>query len=808
LPKTGNASIAGRKRAEATLRQNEGLFSTLIEQSPNGMYVVDAHFRMRQVNSRALPVFGAIHPLIGRDFSEVIQVLWGPEVGGRVVSIFRHTLETGERYVSPPFSERRHDLDVEQSYEWETQRVTLPDGQHGVVCYFTDVTERARVDEALRTSEERYRTLFDLGPVAIYSIDISGVIQKFNRRAAELWGREPVLGDTDERFCGSLKLFRPDGSLMLHEQCPMAEVVRGKIAEALDEEVLIERPDGSRVTVVVNIRPLKNQRGEITGAINCFYDITERKCAETVASRLAAIVESSDDAVIGKDLRGIVTSWNHGAERLFGYPAAEIVGQSITVLIPPQRQMEEVTILEKVARGESVRHFETMRLRKDGRTVDISLTVSAIKDATGRIVGASKVARDVTERKRIDQVLQEKNAELESARAAADKASLAKSDFLSSMSHELRTPLSAILGFAQLMESGSPPPTASQQRSVEQILKAGWYLLELINEILDLAQIEAGKLPLSLEPISLTEVVHECQAMVEPQALKRGIRMTFPRFEIRYYVHADRTRVKQVFINLLSNAIKYNKVGGTVDVEYIVSAPHCIRICVRDTGEGLTPDKLTQLFQPFNRLGKETGSEEGTGIGLMVSKRLVELMGGEIGVESTVGKGSVFWLELKLTAESQRAAAGKLTAVPKAQAHAGAPLRTLLYVEDNPANLMLVEDLVARRPDIHLLSAADGKRGIQIALASKPDVVLMDINLPGISGIQALKILRADPATEHIPVVALSANAIPRDIEHGLAAGFFRYLTKPIKVAEFMAALDEALEFAEKEVGSRQQGRN
>jgi CheY-like chemotaxis protein len=293
--------------------------------------------------------------------------------------------------------------------------------------------------------------------------------------------------------------------------------------------------------------------------------------------------------------------------------------------------------------------------------------------------------------------------------------------------------------------------------------------------------------------------------MVEPQAQKRGIRMTFPRFENRYHVHADRTRLKQVFINLLSNAIKYNTVGGTVDVEYIVSSPHCMRICVRDTGEGLTPDRLTQMFQPFNRLGKETGIEEGTGIGLMVSKRLVELMGGEIGVESTIGKGSVFWIELKLTAESQRAAAVKLTAVPKAQALAGAPLRTLLYVEDNPANLMLVEDLVARRPDIHLLSAADGKRGVQIALASKPDVVLMDINLPGISGLQALKILCADPATARIPVVALSANAIPHDIERGMAAGFFRYLTKPIKVAEFMAALDEAFEFAEKEGGSRQQ---
>ena len=397
---------------------------------------------------------------------------------------------------------------------------------------------------------------------------------------------------------------------------------------------------------------------------------------------------------------------------------------------------------------------------------------------------------EITERKRVESKLNE-------AIAVAEKASLAKSDFLSSMSHELRTPLNAILGFAQLLESGSPPPTPSEKRSIEQILKAGWYLLDLINEVLDLALIESGKLPLSLEPISLTEVVRECQVMIGPQAQKRGLTLRFPQGEVPIFVNADRTRVKQVLINLLSNAIKYNKVSGTVDVDYAASTPGRIRVRVKDTGEGLTPNKMTQLFRPFDRLGKETGVEEGTGIGLMVSKQLVELMGGVIGVESTLGKGSVFWIELNVTAEPQTAAgAATLTAVAQAPMQAGAQLRTLLYVEDNPANLMLVEDLIARRPELRLLSAADGIRGVEMARASRPDVILMDINLPGISGFQALEILRADPATAHIPVVALSANAMPRDIEKGLAAGFFRYLTKPIKVNELMDTLDAALKFS------------
>jgi len=278
--------------------------------------------------------------------------------------------------------------------------------------------------------------------------------------------------------------------------------------------------------------------------------------------------------------------------------------------------------------------------------------------------------------------------------------------------------------------------------------------------------------------------------------------MTFPRFDIPCFVDADRTRLKQVIINLLSNAIKYNRANGTVAVEWALShsegsAPERIRVSIRDTGAGLPPEMLAQLFQSFNRLGRETSAEEGTGIGLVMSKRLVEMMGGEIGVESTVGSGSVFWFDLN-TAVAPRLIVDRAedSAVPQAQVQSGAPPRTLLYVEDNPANLKLVERLIARRPDMRMLSAKDGNLGIQLARTRHPEVILMDINLPGISGIEALKILREGPATAHIPVVALSANAMPRDIQKGMLAGFFLYLTKPIKVDEFMNTLDAALEFS------------
>jgi len=294
----------------------------------------------------------------------------------------------------------------------------------------------------------------------------------------------------------------------------------------------------------------------------------------------------------------------------------------------------------------------------------------------------------------------------------------------------------------------------------------------------------------------------ECQAMIEPQAQQRGIKMIFPKAGIPHFVDADRTRLKQVLINLLSNAIKYNQPNGTVVVDYTASTPGRLRVSVRDSGAGLSPEMLTQLFQPFNRLGRESSREEGTGIGLVMSKRLVELMGGTIGVASTIGSGSVFWFELNSADAPQLAIDPAVpAAMPLAPAQHGAPLRTLLYVEDNPANLKLVEQLIARRADMRLLVATDADLGIRLAHAHYPEVILMDINLPGISGIEALKILREDPATAHIPVVALSANAMPRDVEKGLHAGFFRYLTKPIKVHEFMDTLDVALEFAAKLAG-------
>jgi signal transduction histidine kinase/ActR/RegA family two-component response regulator len=387
------------------------------------------------------------------------------------------------------------------------------------------------------------------------------------------------------------------------------------------------------------------------------------------------------------------------------------------------------------------------------------------------------------------------NAGLGQAIEEARSANQAKSAFLSSMSHELRTPLNAILGFAQILTSDALPTTPDQKKEfANHILKSGRHLLTLINEILDLAKVESGTVALAMEPVALSDVLAECRAMIAPLAAGRGVRLLFPD-SCDAVVLADRTRLKQVLLNLLSNAVKYNHDGGSVTLDCATKEPGRLRLAVRDTGPGLRQDQLDKLFQPFNRLGQENGAQEGTGIGLVLTRRLVELMKGTLGVSSSAGVGSVFSVELQ-AGTPPAAGPGELTPAAQEPAGAGAALteqHLLLYIEDNPVNLKLVEEIVRFRPDLRLLAAPDGPSGLALARRHLPELILLDLNLPGMSGMDVLRELRRDPRTAGIPAIALTASAMPDDVERALAAGFFRYLTKPIDIARFNDAIDSAL---------------
>ena len=645
--------------------------------------------------------------------------------------------------------------------------------------------------------------------------DEKGVIQVFNVGAERMLGYAAAdvidrvtpadISDPDEMVLRAQALSLELGTTIE----PGFEVLVFKASRGIEDihQLTYLCKNGSRLPALVSVTALRDAQDLIIGYLLIGTDNTARKEVEAAQERLdqrlrdqqfytRSLIESIVDALLITDPAGIISDVNDQTEALTGRTRDELIGTPFQDHFTEPLRAQEC--IARVLTQKQVNDYELTARAADQRTTLVSCNATPFYDRDRMLRGVIAVARDVTERQRLDHALQETAKALEAAKVTAESANAAKSEFLSNMSHELRSPLNAILGFAQLIDSGAPRPTPAQKDSIDQILHAGWYLLELINEILDLALIESGKLSMSLEPIALAEVLADCQSMVEPHARKSGVSLNFGTTGCAVVVRADRTRLKQVVVNLLSNAIKYNREGGKVEVRCGAGSAGRVRVSVRDTGKGLTPEKLAQLFQPFNRLGQEGGVEEGTGIGLVVSKRLVELMGGVIGVKSRVGVGSEFWVDLLAATALE---APESAALPLAESAASdspdtataAAVRTVLCVEDNPANLMLVERLLARRPDIRLISAVDGRRGIEMARQMQPDVILMDINLPGISGVTALRILRADASTAHIPVVALSANAMPRDIEKGLEAGFFRYLTKPIKLAEFMLALDLAL---------------
>ena len=537
-----------------------------------------------------------------------------------------------------------------------------------------DVITEVRREEALLKTGALQNAIFNSANFSSIATDEKGVIQIFNVGAERMLGYAAAdvvnkitpadISDPQEVIARAKALSAELATTIT----PGFEALVFKASRGIEDiyELTYIRKDGSRFPAIVSVTALRDDQGAIIGYLLIGTDNSARKQVEAEQMKLdqrlrdqqfytRSLIESNIDALMTTDPAGIITDVNKQMEALTGCTRDELIGAPFkNYFTDPERAEAGIKL---VLREKKLTNYELTACARDGKTTVVSYNATTFYDRDRKLQGVFAAARDVTERKRLDQALQEQNVELKRARAAAEKANLAKSDFLSSMSHELRSPLNAILGFAQLINSDSPPPTPSQTESIDQILHAGWYLLELINEILDLAQIESGRLALSREPTSLAEVMFECQAMIEPQGQKRGIKMTFPEFDVPCFVDADRTRLKQVLINLLSNAIKYNQANGTVvvDVDRAREHPERIRVSVKDTGAGLPPDMLAQLFQPFNRLGQERSAEEGTGIGLVMSKRLVELMGGEIGVESTVGLGSVFWFELNSAAAPQLA---------------------------------------------------------------------------------------------------------------------------------------------------------
>jgi PAS domain S-box-containing protein len=518
-------------------------------------------------------------------------------------------------------------------------------------------------------------------------------------------------------------------------------------------------------------------------------EVGEREIAEAALrdseQRFRNILDNVPIGVIYTNVAGDVIQANPRFYELTGYSEDELLSLSLLDFTHPDDVAQEIDMVAQLVRGDIPMYRRNKRyITKASRTVWVQSTVSLLRDSQNqpwRIVG---VVEDITEHLRLE--------EAEHAREAAEASNRAKSEFLSRMSHELRTPLNAMLGFAQLLELDQRHPlTEAQKPWVVQIQQAGWHLLEMINDVLDLSRIESGNLRLQTETLNLTELLEATVAMVVSEAQTRAIVISQGIGPGTAGVVGDATRVKQILTNLLSNAVKYNCDAGRIHIASRVSAPDSVEIAVTDTGLGMTPRQMAELFQPFNRLGRERGAHQGTGIGLVISQRLAELMGGSLKAKSVAGQGSSFILSLPraIDPETVRSDLDPLQAVP-ADYHR----RVVHYIEDNETNVEVMRGILAQRPQVQMEVSITGLDGLAAVRARRPDLILLDMHLPDISGLELLRHLKSDPETANIPIVVVSADALAQQITDALEAGAERYLTKPVSVGELLAVLDDLLD--------------
>ena len=633
--------------------------------------------------------------------------------------------------------------------------------------------------------QARLAAIVDSSDDVIVSKTLDGVITSWNPAAARLFG-----------WAAAEAVGRHITLIIPRERWPEEDEVLARIrrGDRVDHfETVRVTKDGRFVDVSITVSPIRDSSGRIVGASKIAREIGERRRAETAQARLAAIVDSSDDVIVSKTLEGVITSWNGAAERLFGWTPTEAIGKHITLIIPDDRRAEEDDVLARIRRGERVDHFETVRVTKDGRFVDMSITVSPIRDYSGRIVGASKIARDISERRRLEEARAGALAREREAREQAEALSRTKDELLATVSHELRTPLNSIFGWARMMQS-SDMDESGRMRAISAIIRNVTALGRLVEDLLDLSRVVTGRMRLDVRPVDFITVVEAAMETVRPAANAKGIALGTTTHGAIGVIHGAPDRLQQVVWNLLMNAVKFTPRGGRVDVS-LRRVRSMLEMEVSDTGEGIAPELLPHIFDAF-RQGDNSSTRRygGLGLGLTLVRQLVELHGGQVRAESQ-GKngGATFTVTLPLASAASGDASEE---APTDSPPKGARLHGVnVLVVDDDVEFLELATMALRQAGAEVRTASSAYGAHDLVKSWKPAVVLTDLAMPIEDGFMLLGTVRR-ALSELVPVVAVTANATPENQARVAEAGFDLCLAKPVDPLELTAAVARLLQRA------------
>ncbi len=770
------------------LQHNERLYRSLIESSSDLVTVFDKQGTVTYQSPSFTRLFG--YKLTGFDLQRMLDLVH-PDDQENIVREFQRIVENKCDGAPQRFRFRHGDGSWRVLECYARYQLDDPD-INGIVSIAQDITESVQVEEQLDLSERRFAATFEQSSVGMALVAPDGALLRINQTFSQMTGIDK--NQLSQHLYS--EIISPDEYEDSKESA--RQLLSGEKKSCSIERQLVHRDGHRRWAQFTVSRVTDGTKGDYL--LVQVQDIEARRTQDERLRLLESVAVHANDAILITEAEPVeeeengprILYANEAYCKMSGYTLEEVMGKTPRIMQGPSTDpIARDTIRKALKRWQPVL-VEILNYTKDGTPFWVELSIVPVADERGWYTHWVSLQRDITARKETEAMLMRTTEEADRAREEAENANRAKSEFLSRMSHELRTPLNAILGFGQLLELEEQ--NANNRESTDQILKAGRHLLELINEVLDISRIESGRMSMSLEPVSVAEIARETLDLVRSMAAQYKITLRENAlFDSTVSLIGDRRRVKQVLLNLISNAIKYNRAGGQVTIALEPAAgSDRVRLCVTDSGIGIAPENRERLWVPFDRLGAETTGVEGTGIGLALSQRLAQAMNGQLDFRSDA-QGSTFWLELPIAAPLALPDGDGLAAIVPASSPAVTTRWVALYIDDNLPNVQLVQGILARRPEVRLLTALQGGLGVELAQQHCPDIILLDLHLPDINGDEVLRRLRANPATRNIPIVIISADATPGQIERLRKAGANDYISKPFDILHFLNVLDDCI---------------